>query len=328
MNSSSPEVSVIIPSHNHAPFIQEAIDSVLAQTFRDVEIIVIDDGSTDDTRQKLKPYMDAGRIKCLFQQNLGPSTARNAGLKLARGRYIKFLDSDDFLYPEQIERQLKDIQMEPDAISMTDAAILKLDGRLENRPVHLVIRENQLASFIESNRGVIHAYLVPKYMLDGVGGFDESLNCSEDTDLWIRILETGAYMKHLPMIGCCYRMLKQGLSDDTENIFVQKSKIYEKLNHNFMAQNLTNSFLIDCLVTVNTKLLEECVARKMDPRLKLPDTMDNTERLYHCRLRGPLSLLYKILGVWNYLQLRYLFRLMTRKDYHYNLLYHNYKWRY
>jgi glycosyltransferase involved in cell wall biosynthesis len=328
MNTNSPEVSVIIPSYNHAQYIAEAIDSVLAQTFKDLEIIVIDDGSTDQTASVLKSYVDNGQIVYIYQANKGPSAARNAGLRLARGRYVKFLDGDDYLYPEQIARQIRDIRGEPDAISVTDCDILKPSGIIEVRKAHLVSREKQLAAFIESNRVVIHAVLLPKFLLDGVGGFDESLTCSVDTDLWIRILGVGVYMKHLPYVGCCYRILRKSVSDNTENMFFQKVKIYEKLNHTFLAEDITNAFLIDSLLSVNTKLLEEGVARKMDSRQKLPNTMAMTEKLYLFRLKGALGLLYRAVGVWNYLKLRYIFRRLTNKDYNFNLLYHNYKWRY
>ena len=321
-------ISVIIPTYNKAPYIQQAVDSVLGQTYKDLEIIVVDDGSTDETVPKLKSYVDAGLITYLYQTNQGPSVARNVGLRLARGQYIKFLDSDDFLYPEQIKKQIQDIEGEPEAISITDYLILKLNGKTEKRPVYLVSKEKQLASFIESNRATIHSFLVPKFLLDRVGGFDESLTCSEDTDLWIRILGQGAYMKHLPFIGCCYRMLKTGISDNTENMFFQKIKIYEKINHSFLAQAITFPFLIDSLLVINTKLLEECAARKMDPAEHLPYTMKMTERLYDLRLKGVLRLLYMRLGTRNYLKGRYLFRSLMKKDYRFNLLHHNYSWRY
>jgi len=321
-------VSVIIPTYNKAPYIRQAVDSALAQTYKDLEIIVVDDGSTDETVSILKSYVDAGQITYIYQDNQGPSKARNAGLKLARGRYIKFLDSDDFLFPEQIEKQFRDIEQEPEAISISDSLLLKLNGISEHRPVHLVSKERQLASFIESNRGVIHAFLVPKSLLDRVGGFDVTLTCSEDTDLWIRILGVGAYMKHLPFVGCCYRMLKTGISDNTENMFFQKIKIYEKLNRSFLAQKTASPFLIESLLAVNTKLLEECAAREMDPAGHLTYTMKMTDRIYDMHKKGVLKLLYKGIGIRNYLKARFLFKSLTKRNYRFDLLHHNYNWRY
>ena len=100
------KVSVIIPTFNCAQLIAEAIDSVLAQTCADVEIIIVDDGSTDNTKEVISPYLKDKRIQYTFQQNKGLAAARNTGIHLATGEFLKFLDSDDFLYPQQIEMQI------------------------------------------------------------------------------------------------------------------------------------------------------------------------------------------------------------------------------
>ena len=98
-------VSVIIPTFNRSGFLLEAIESVLAQTYTsDIEIVVIDDGSTDDTKEKLEPYKD--QIEYVHIENGGPARARNTGMKMARGKYISFLDSDDLYYPKKIEIQV------------------------------------------------------------------------------------------------------------------------------------------------------------------------------------------------------------------------------
>ena len=100
----TPLVSVIIPVYNSAKYIQKAIDSVLDQTYSNYEIIVVDDGSTDETRQKLQSYQN--KIRYVFQENQGSATARNTGIKLAKGDLVAFLDSDDFWsMPEKLDRQ-------------------------------------------------------------------------------------------------------------------------------------------------------------------------------------------------------------------------------
>jgi len=100
MSSRTPEISVIIPSYNYAHLIRESLDSALAQTFTDTEIIVVDDGSTDQTREVLAPYLD--RITYHFQQNQGLAAARNTGTRLARGKFITYLDADDIWYPDNL----------------------------------------------------------------------------------------------------------------------------------------------------------------------------------------------------------------------------------
>ena len=107
-----PKVSVIIPTYNRAGYVTEAVESVIGQTFEDTEIIVVDDGSTDETRRCLGPYME--RIEYEYVENGGPAYARNVGMKMARGEYIAFLDSDDLYYPHKIEMQARFLDNHPD----------------------------------------------------------------------------------------------------------------------------------------------------------------------------------------------------------------------
>lgn len=105
MNTSqTPLVSVIIPAYNSAKFAAKAVESVLAQTYQNYELIVIDDGSTDNTKEVLNRF--AGRVNYIFQENRGPSAARNMGIKVAQGEYICFLDADDTWLPMKLEVQL------------------------------------------------------------------------------------------------------------------------------------------------------------------------------------------------------------------------------
>lgn len=104
-------VSIIIPSYNNARYIVQAVESALAQTHPAVEVIVVDDGSTDATQQILAPYRS--RIACLHQTNRGPAAARNAGLRIARGAYLLFLDSDDLLVPTSVAAKVSFLEQHP-----------------------------------------------------------------------------------------------------------------------------------------------------------------------------------------------------------------------
>ena len=99
-----PKVSVVIPTYNSSQFIVETLESVFAQTYKDYEIIVVDDGSTDNTKEVLQPY--TSRIKYIYKENGGPASARNVGIKSAQGEYIAFLDSDDRWLPEKLEKHI------------------------------------------------------------------------------------------------------------------------------------------------------------------------------------------------------------------------------
>src|SRR3989344_8773435 len=100
-------ISVIIPTYNRALMVKRAIESVLAQSYENFEIIVADDGSTDDTKEALSGYINSGKIKYIFQDNAGPGAARNAGIKHAKGELVAFLDSDDEWVPDKLEKQIK-----------------------------------------------------------------------------------------------------------------------------------------------------------------------------------------------------------------------------
>ena len=109
---SSQLVSVVIPSYNYGHFIEDTIRSILAQTYISYEIIVVDDGSTDNTQEILKPYLE--KINYVYQNNQGLSAARNHGTSLAKGEFVLFLDADDFLLPHMLEEQIAAFQQNPD----------------------------------------------------------------------------------------------------------------------------------------------------------------------------------------------------------------------
>ena len=126
-----PFVSVIIPTYNRAVSIGRAIESVLGQTYVEYEIVVVDDGSTDNTQQILKTY--DGLIKCIAQKNAGVSAARNAGIQIARGEWIAFLDSDDQWFPNYLKLQIECIERSPEIIAqVSNAVTIYRDGRKED----------------------------------------------------------------------------------------------------------------------------------------------------------------------------------------------------
>jgi glycosyltransferase involved in cell wall biosynthesis len=115
-------VSVIIPTYNRSQFVTEAIDSVLHQTYPNIELIVVNDGSTDDTEQKLQPYL--GNIIYEWQENQGPGPAVNTGLRVAKGKYIARLDDDDLFTPDKIEKQVKVFGENPDVGLVTSGCFI------------------------------------------------------------------------------------------------------------------------------------------------------------------------------------------------------------
>jgi len=185
-SSTKPEVSVIIPTYNRGWVLREAVDSVLGQDFKDFELIVVDDGSTDNTRQILKSY-DQDLI-VLRQSNRGVSAARNRGIAAARGRLLAFLDSDDLWLPRKLSSQVDFFNLNPAAlINQTEEIWIRNGVRVNPKTRHHkfsgMIFEKSLALCLVSPSAV----MMKRSLFDEVGLFDEDLPACEDYDLWLRI---------------------------------------------------------------------------------------------------------------------------------------------
>jgi len=181
-----PLVSVIIPTYNRGWIIKEAIDSVLAQDFIDFELIVVDDGSTDNTSEILDSYSDD--ITVLRQNNKGVSAARNRGLSEASGRFIAFLDSDDLWLSKKLSSQVDFFNSNPDAlICQTEEIWVRNGVRANPKKRHKkpwgMIFEPSLALCLVSPSAV----MIRRSLFDEIGVFDETLPACEDYDLWLRI---------------------------------------------------------------------------------------------------------------------------------------------
>ena len=191
----SPAVSVVIPAYNADWCVGKAIDSVLAQDFRDCEVIVIDDGSTDDTAAVLAGYGDAIRI--VRQPNGGMSSARNAGIRTARGEFIAFLDADDGWLPGKLRLQVESMRSTPAVgFSSVAARVEDPDGRLLNL-WNCGGEERQVLRFLFENNGGIaggtSGLMVRRALFEQVGGYDETLQGAEDADLWMRLAALADY---------------------------------------------------------------------------------------------------------------------------------------
>jgi glycosyltransferase involved in cell wall biosynthesis len=179
-------ISVVIPTHNRRGLLARALDSVLSQTAKADEILVVDDGSSDGTERFVAETYP--RVRLLRQENLGVSAARNAGIRAARGELIAFLDSDDEWLPRKLERQLEAMKASPDRpLCHTDEIWIRRGRRVNPMKKHRKfggwIFERSLPLCVISPSSVV----VERRLLDDVGLFDESLPACEDYDLWLRI---------------------------------------------------------------------------------------------------------------------------------------------
>jgi glycosyltransferase involved in cell wall biosynthesis len=201
-----PRVSVIIPCFNRSARLREAIESVLAQTYQDFEVLVIDDGSTDDTRTSLeRRFAGDSRIHYFHKTHAGPGPARNLGLRNASGEFIAFLDSDDLWLPDKLEHQIRQLDEDPEAaLSFTDAfeRDASADGPTRFQS-HGFRGAPTLKAVVEANFPLCTpAVVIRRSVLEETGMFDESLACAQDWDLWIRVLAShrAAYLERPSLV--------------------------------------------------------------------------------------------------------------------------------
>lgn len=196
--SEKPLVSAIIPTYNSAGFVVEAVQSVLAQTYTNVDAIVVDDGSTDDTIARLSGQYGP-RIQIVRQEHLGPAVARNAGLRAAKGEFIGFLDADDLWMPEKIERSLAPLMADPKVgVVYTRVRIHEMDtGRKYLLPQYTLSGMMARELFTECYGVNTSTLVVRRAALDAIGGFDEEFFRAQDWDLMVRLAEKVEYA-HVP----------------------------------------------------------------------------------------------------------------------------------
>lgn len=206
MNSHTPLISVIVPAYNAAVFLTEAIQSIQQQCYDPLEIIVIDDGSTDETSEIAKNFNNI--LRYVYQENQGPAVARNTGLKLAEGEIIAFLDADD-LWPEnKLNSQLAYFNQEPSL----EIVIGRVQCLLREDTTTGEVKFKEFAQpTIAVNLG---AGLFKKSVFDKLGYFDLSLRQSEDVDLFMRIREAGVSMATIETVTLYYRIHGDNITRD------------------------------------------------------------------------------------------------------------------
>jgi len=182
-------VSVVIPMFNRAHTISDAVNSVLAQTYSNYEIILVDDGSTDNTIEVISQYGDA--VIYVNQENLGPSVARNTGIKQAKGELIAFLDSDDVWHEDKLARQVACFADAPRVGLVASGHEIRDENwnlihitRLTNREIGQIHRKDLYKNFFSTPSVIVRAKCFQE-----VGCFDETIRYAEDWDMWLRILK-------------------------------------------------------------------------------------------------------------------------------------------
>lgn len=229
----NPTVSVIIPCYNHEQYIQACIQSIIGQTYPDIELIIIDDGSKDRSVEKIRE-LEAQcrqrfvRYRFLHRANRGLSATLNEALALSSGTYVCFIASDDLMYPEKTTQQAAYLERHPDVAAVFGHVdLIDESGRITGE---LLAGQTEYSfSEILTSR---HCYLAPTQMyrrslFEAVGGFDEQVKI-EDWDLLLRISRNGSRMANLPAKLCQYRQHGHNISKNWLLMYEEKKKILHK----------------------------------------------------------------------------------------------------
>lgn len=210
------KVSVIIPCYNVEKYVRQCLDSVLAQTCTTIEIIVVNDGSTDKTGDVLEEYAQKDtRIHVIQKENAGLAAARNTGMQVATGEYMVLLDSDDVMLPTKIAQQLVWMEEHPTHEIIYSDLYHFWDGTSKIYRLAIAqISPDVYQGLIHGNFINPNTVCMKRSVYDRIGGFDEALRSAEDWEYWLRAAKSGIVIAYQPEVLTLYRMRSNGLSAD------------------------------------------------------------------------------------------------------------------
>ncbi len=184
------KVTVIIPTYNRSVYLKKAVESVCRQSYSNWELIVVDDGSEDDTRQLVQAFQDkyGSKIQYIYDQNRGPAAARNSGIRAATAEFIAFVDSDDWFAEQKLAVQVAAMEEHPAALISHTDEIWYRQGRIFNQKLkHKKVSGHGFKRCLEMCVVSISTAMVRRVLFEQVGYFDEDFHCCEDYDLWLRV---------------------------------------------------------------------------------------------------------------------------------------------
>lgn len=218
-------VSVIIPCYNHGHFLTTAIDSVLAQTYKNIEIIVVDDGSSDNTKEVAQSY---NGVRYIYKENGGLSAARNTGIAESKGEYLLFLDADDWLYPDALEVNLQYLKKNKEAAFASGAHTKIFIQEKEEILIQKEIIANPYEDLLSRGNfiGVPAAVLYRAWAFEKVL-FDVSLKACEDFDVYLKLARSYPVAHHTELVAA-YRLAGTNMSSDTVMMLTQALKVLQR----------------------------------------------------------------------------------------------------
>jgi glycosyltransferase involved in cell wall biosynthesis len=225
-------ISVVIPAYRCAEYIVQGIESVLNQSFTNHEIIVVNDGSPDtaDLEAVLAPY--TGRIRYFKQPTKGPSGARNTGVRNAFGKYVAFLDGDDYWTPDHLAKNVGILERDPSLALVYCDCILVKDGQPYGRVFFAQDQSNSVtfeSLLLQRSTISTSSVVASREAILSAGGFDEELHRCEDFDMWLRLAVSGSRMSYHPDAEVYHRVHDVSLSADSLAMIKDRVRVYEKV---------------------------------------------------------------------------------------------------
>jgi glycosyltransferase involved in cell wall biosynthesis len=239
-----PAVSVVVATYNYGRFLPETLESVLGQTFADLELIVVDDGSTDGTSHILRPYLRDRRVRYFALGHLGQAPAKNIGVQRSRAPLIAFLDGDDVWQPAKLDRQVTLFREDPGlGVVYSRRWLIDAQGQFLEFQQPVLYRGFVLEKLFRTNFICFSSTLVRRDVFTRVGGFDESLPLAIDYDLWLRVARHCRF-DYIDEPLVCYRTGHTSLSCQTVQRLVTATQIMERFLDDYGGRWLLDEGLI------------------------------------------------------------------------------------
>lgn len=228
------KISVVVTCYNYGRYLEACLNSVFRQTFKGIEIIVIDDGSTDNTGEVVKQFLNRPNFKYVYQENRGQASAKNAGIRNATGEYIAFLDADDLWVEEKLEKQIALFVPDSTGVAFSQSNYIDENGKLLNLKLHeqyLLPRKGRVTEFLFLDNFVpFSSAVVRRKCFERCGVFDESIKMAIDWDLWLRI-STEFYFDYVNEPLLLYRI---GHSDQMSKNIMERNNCCDIIMQRFL----------------------------------------------------------------------------------------------
>jgi glycosyltransferase involved in cell wall biosynthesis len=245
-NMADRTVSVIIPCYGQAHLLPFALESILNQSYPSIQIIVVNDGSKDNTDEVVMPYLT--RITYVRQNNAGLPSARNAGIQVATGKYLYFLDADDLVHSDAIAWLVEAMEDREDRLVLMGACFFSDPAHPDRGRILMPLTEQRWESnWLFENLVPPNSYLCSKSMVMAVGCFDPSLKSCEDWDLWLRLVVAGARVSPVYQVGAYYRQYPGSMSTNKIRMAQTRIEVLSRASHALRIHpRLFQEWQLDC----------------------------------------------------------------------------------